>query len=91
MLQQKLALILIALAVFAIGGCTPTKYLSNRTIRENALTDPLKLVGPKGPQISDRTWNTLHRFGLEDQFKKNSQVCFAQWIAVSWTRNRSIV
>jgi pimeloyl-ACP methyl ester carboxylesterase len=74
---RPIVLITVLWLVVLTGGCTTTKYLSNRTIRENALTDPLKLVGHKGPQVSERTWDTLHRYGLEDQFKEDCAVCFA--------------
>jgi pimeloyl-ACP methyl ester carboxylesterase len=57
-------------------GCTTTKYLSNRSVRDNALSNTLKLVGRKGPQVSERTWNTLRRFDLEDHYKADSDNCF---------------
>jgi pimeloyl-ACP methyl ester carboxylesterase len=57
-------------------GCTSTKYLTNRQTRENPLTTRLQLVGPKGPNISDRTWDTLRRFDLEDRYRLNSDKCF---------------
>jgi pimeloyl-ACP methyl ester carboxylesterase len=60
-----------------MSGCTSTSYLANRSIRENALTNSLRLVDPEGPQISARTWNTLRRFDLEDRYEENCNQCFA--------------
>lgn len=72
---MKLWILTICLCMTA-SGCASTSYLSNRSIRDNPLTDTLKLVGPRGPQISERTWDTLRRFGLADQFKSDSHTCF---------------
>ena len=66
----------IVVCVALCTGCATPSYLSNRSVRENALTSSLKLVGSKGPQISQRTWNTLRRFDLEDRYKENSDKCF---------------
>ncbi len=73
---RLLRVVLVLLMLSLTGGCTTTSYLSSRSIRENALTNQLKLVGSKGPQISERTWDTLRRFGLEDQYKANCHKCF---------------
>lgn len=59
-----------------LSGCVTTSYLADREIRENALTNSLKLVGPRGPEISERTWSTLRRFDLEDRYKDDSDKCF---------------
>ncbi len=68
----------IALVAFGLStGCTTTKFLSNRAIRDNALTGKLGLVGSQGPQVSERTWDTLRRFDLEDRYKENADDCFA--------------
>ncbi|MGB0599263.1 MAG: esterase/lipase family protein [Rubripirellula sp.] len=48
----------------------------NREVRENALSSTLQLLSPQGPQISERTWNTLRRFDLVDYYKSNSEGCF---------------
>jgi len=66
-----------AALLIVVAGCSTPKYLMNRTMRENALTGTLQLVGPKGPQISERTWNTLRRFDLVDNYKSDHQNCFA--------------
>lgn len=58
------------------AGCSSTHYLANRKVRENPLAGTLQLVGPKGPQISERTWGTLRRFDLEDHYKTNCDKCF---------------
>ena len=73
--RQCLSIVALAIVVL-FSGCTATEYLSNRAIRENALTSQLNLVGRKGPQISDRTWDTLRRFGLEDLYNANCNKCF---------------
>lgn len=59
-----------------LSGCVTTSYLADREIRENALTNSLQLVGPKGPEISERTWSTLRRFDLEDRYKDDRATCF---------------
>lgn len=69
--------LLLTLACFTLTGCTTTQYLTDRKIRENPLTTSLNLVSPKGPEISERTWNTLRRFDLEGRYKDNSNRCFA--------------
>jgi pimeloyl-ACP methyl ester carboxylesterase len=63
---------------FSIGGCATTSYLSNRKVRENALTSTLNLVSKKGPQISDRTWHTLQRYDLDVSYQKNHKKCFQE-------------
>ncbi|WP_246146845.1 esterase/lipase family protein [Rubripirellula lacrimiformis] len=62
--------------VACLAGCVTPSYLSSRKIRDNPLTSTLHLVGPKGPEISERTWNTLRRFDLEDRYQTDSRVCF---------------
>ena len=57
-------------------GCSTAQYLTNRKVRENPLTTSLQLVSSKGPEISDRTWNTLRRFDLEDRYRANCDKCF---------------
>ncbi|WP_186775858.1 esterase/lipase family protein [Rubripirellula tenax] len=59
------------------SGCATPSYLASRKIRDNPLTQTLHLVGRKGPEVSERTWHTLRRFDLEDQYLRNSSVCFA--------------
>lgn len=65
------------LTTLLTSGCVTTSYLSDREIRENALASSLQLVGPKGPDISERTWNTLRRFDLEDRYKADCDQCFS--------------
>ncbi|MCG8653677.1 MAG: hypothetical protein MI861_27815 [Pirellulales bacterium] len=67
----------LATLLASSSGCV-TNYLASRSIRENALTSQLKLVGRSGPQISERTWDTLRRFGLESQYKDDYNLCFDQ-------------
>ena len=66
----------ILIAYCGSSGCTTTRYLSNRPFRDNPLTSHLKLKTVSGPEVSERTWNTLRRFGLEDQYTEDHQVCF---------------
>ena len=75
--MKCLLLLSLLLAIPLSTGCTGPRYLANRKIRENPLAGTLKLVGFKGPQISERTWNTLTRFGLDDQYASDPQKCFA--------------
>ncbi|MGI9471048.1 MAG: esterase/lipase family protein [Rubripirellula sp.] len=63
--------------LLCVNGCTTTSYLSDRSVRENALANSLQLVGKKGPEISERTRNTLRRFDLEDRYHQDSVKCFA--------------
>jgi pimeloyl-ACP methyl ester carboxylesterase len=58
-----------------LSGCATT-YLANRDIRDNPLTNRLHLAAHKGPQISERTWRTLHRFDLADNYKEDCDRCF---------------
>lgn len=66
----------MCVALLCGGGCATTNYLAPRSIRENALTAQLKLTGRQGPEISERTWDTLRRFGLEGSYKDDHNVCF---------------
>ncbi|TWU42474.1 esterase/lipase family protein [Novipirellula artificiosorum] len=68
----------VLLIAVGASGCSTPRYLSSRSVRENPLAGTLKLMGAKGPQISERTWNTLNRFGLEDQYSADHHKCFAK-------------
>ncbi|MGB7323564.1 MAG: alpha/beta fold hydrolase [Rubripirellula sp.] len=68
----------MAVLVLLQSGCATPTYLTNRKFRDNALTQTLHLVGRKGPEVSERTWNTLRRFDLEDVYQNNHNVCFVQ-------------
>ncbi len=71
--------LLFLLTLLGFGaGCTSTRYVSNRSIRENPLATNLKLVTFRGPEISERTWHTLNRFGLEDQYAADHNKCFVK-------------
>lgn len=69
---SSLCVLLISLA----AGCTTPRYVSNRSIRDNALAKSLRLVGSQGPTISERTLTTLRRFDLEDYYNKSCDKCF---------------
>lgn len=63
------------LLAIAQAGCATT-YLANRKIRDNPLTERLRLATYQGPQISERTMNTLRRFDLEDSYQSDHDQCF---------------
>jgi pimeloyl-ACP methyl ester carboxylesterase len=67
---------LFCFTLFFACGCTTTSYLSSRSVRENALANSLNLVSKQGPEISERTRNTLRRFDLEDRYREDSEKCF---------------
>lgn len=66
----RLLLLFLAASFAFHAGCTSTRYLSNRSIRENALEAQLALLNRSGPKISDRTWNALKRFGLSEIYSE---------------------
>jgi hypothetical protein len=59
--------------VISSSGCSTPRYLSSRTIRANPLAGTLKLF--RRPQVSERTWSTLRRYGLADQYKRDCHNC----------------
>ncbi|MCC9602308.1 alpha/beta fold hydrolase [Stieleria sp. JC731] len=65
----------ILLLQIACSGCSTVRYLSPRDVRENPLTASLRLMNRSGPHISDRTWNTLRRYGLREGYTDDSSVC----------------
>ena len=67
---------IVLTTVLVAAGCSAPDYLMNREVRENALSNTLQLLSPQGPQISERTWNTLRRFDLVDYYKSNHEGCF---------------
>ncbi len=72
--RWALWLIVVTLTL-ADAGCSASRYLSDRSVRENALTGPLKLMRLTGPKVSERTWGTLRRYGLEDSYLANCDRC----------------
>jgi pimeloyl-ACP methyl ester carboxylesterase len=62
----RLVIIAVLVQSFVLTGCSSTRYLANRSIRENALESQLALLNRKGPQVSERAWNALKRFGLTE-------------------------
>lgn len=81
-------LLLVVLALLISGtGCAPARYLSARAVRDNPLATQLRLMNRKGPQISQRTWNTLRRYGLQGGYAEDAQVCL-QKIHVTIRENR---
>ena len=73
---QRLTALVTLFMLCIASGCTTTNYLSNRKIRDNALATTLNLVSRKGPQLSERTWNTLRRYDLDAHYEKDAQKCF---------------
>lgn len=61
------ALLLVGLPAV---GCTSTKYVALRDVRDNSLNVPLALLGRKGPTITDRSANALKRYGLLDEYQR---------------------
>ncbi len=52
-------------------GCTSTRYISKRNVRENALASQLQLMRRKGPAVSERTHQLLQRFGLIESYERD--------------------
>lgn len=65
----------IVLLCCTSSGCITSRYLENRSIRENALTNSLHLLRWRGPEISVRTQSTLRRYGLIETYQDDSQIC----------------
>ncbi|WP_419189047.1 esterase/lipase family protein [Stieleria marina] len=65
------------LSCFLVGftGCRSVRYLSTRSVRDNPLTQTLQLINRSGPQISERTWSTLRRYGLKAQYDDDCRTC----------------
>lgn len=75
-MQVSLLMVVLTLVSLA-SGCTTSRYLSMRDVRENALATSLGLSAKEGPGISERTLHTLRRFALEDRFQADPEQCFA--------------
>lgn len=52
------------------GGCSTTRYVTARDVRENPLNAPLALLGRKGPRVSDRSISALRRYGLLESYQQ---------------------
>ena len=65
-LTLRLLILLLAFQCVSLAGCTSTRYLANRSNRENALESRLALLNRSGPQVSPRAWNALKRFGFTE-------------------------
>jgi len=57
------------------GGCTTTRYLALRDVRDNPLNVPLALISRQGPRISDRSVSSLQRYGLWESYQQNRGEC----------------
>ena len=65
------------LSVFSTG-CSTARYLTERSVRENPLASSLRLMTRSGPQVSERTWNTLRRYGLRERYHNDAGLCLNQ-------------
>ncbi|TVQ03334.1 MAG: hypothetical protein EA381_01625 [Planctomycetaceae bacterium] len=68
-------MLLISGLIGVSGGCTTTRYLALRDVRENPLNVPLALISRQGPRISDRSVSSLQRYGLWDSYQQNRRDC----------------
>ncbi len=75
--RLPLWLVSLVLCICLTSGCTSTRYLSLRDVRNNALATSLGLSAKDGPEISERTVHTLRRFALEDRYHADAGRCFA--------------
>jgi pimeloyl-ACP methyl ester carboxylesterase len=69
--QHPPLVIVLLLAICVSGGCSNTRYLALRDVRDNALNTQLALLGREGPRISQRSTNALKRFGLLDLYEQD--------------------
>lgn len=58
-------------------GCVTATYLAERDIRDNPLNAHLSLVGRSGPQISQRSTDSLKRYGLWEVYQKDRVECLS--------------
>jgi pimeloyl-ACP methyl ester carboxylesterase len=72
-LRLRLYLLCLMLLCVASTGCTTTRYLANRSSRENALEAQLALLNKSGPKVSPRAWNALKRFGLTEIYNQHGE------------------
>ncbi|QDV64436.1 Alpha/beta hydrolase family protein [Crateriforma conspicua] len=75
--RQRWPLIWLAVFLAAGPGCSTTKYLVDRNVRDNPLSRPLNLMRLSGPKVSDRTWSTLRRYGLESNYQTDCRTCLS--------------
>jgi len=61
--------------LLASTGCASARYLQHRPVRDNALAQSLQLLRWRGPQVSERTQNTLRRYGLQETYDEDSPRC----------------
>lgn len=72
-LGLRLCILLLAFLCVELTGCTTTRYLANRSSRENALEAQLALLNKSGPKVSPRAWNALKRFGLTEIYNQRGE------------------
>ncbi len=68
----------LLLAISGLVGCSSTRYLTLRDVRENPLNAPLALVGRGGPKISDRSIHALKRYGLFEPYQRTPRMAVQQ-------------
>ncbi|NND99423.1 MAG: hypothetical protein HKN47_19055 [Pirellulaceae bacterium] len=72
---RRVLIVCMLLIVAVANGCASGRYVTARRMRDNPLASSLALLKRSGPEISDRTWNTLRRYGLEDQYNHDCRKC----------------
>jgi pimeloyl-ACP methyl ester carboxylesterase len=73
--KQVCWVLVVLLLIAGPTGCSHTRYVTARSVRDNPLATPLRLMTRKGPQVSERTWNTLRRFGLREDYARDANLC----------------
>lgn len=64
-----------AFCLLSLSGCYMPRYLDSRKVREHPMATTLNLFRKSGPEVSERTWSTLRRFGLAEKYKDNCIHC----------------
>lgn len=67
---SALGLWLALLVCLVPCGCTSTKYLAIRNVRDNGLAESLALLSRSGPAITERSTSALKRFDLLDEYQQ---------------------
>lgn len=70
--------VIVVLMMCGTSGCATARYLQDRPIRDNALESSLQLLRWRGPEISERTQHTLRRYGLNETYQSDSNICIHQ-------------
>ncbi|MEM1225719.1 MAG: alpha/beta fold hydrolase [Planctomycetota bacterium] len=65
----------VCVVLVSTTGCATSRYLQNRSIRDNPLAGSLQLMRWRGPVVSDRTSNALRRYGLVETLEADANIC----------------